>query len=164
MEEYLPFVSIDTWTIIMSWGNLLILFLLLKHFLFKPINRILDERASQIENDYKSAEEARTSADALKSEYEAKLQSAAGEADGIIKNAVERANLRSEVIVNEASKKARGIMEKSQKQLDRDKEQAVREARSDIAQMAVEAAEKLIGRKLDTNEDEKLIADIIDRI
>ena len=57
MNEYLPFVSIDTWTMIFTWANLLILFLLLKKFLFKPVTKILDERAEEIENSYKQAEE-----------------------------------------------------------------------------------------------------------
>ena len=48
MNEYLPFVSIDTWTMIFTWANLLILFLLLKKFLFKPVTKILDERAEEI--------------------------------------------------------------------------------------------------------------------
>ena len=47
MNEYLPFVSIDTWTMIFTWANLLILFLLLKKFLFKPVMKILDERAEE---------------------------------------------------------------------------------------------------------------------
>ena len=111
MNEYLPFVSIDTWTMIFTWANLLILFLLLKKFLFKPVTKILDERAEEIENSYKQAEETNDKALSLKSEYEEKLLSAKNEADGIIKSAVETADRRSESIVNEANEKVRYIME-----------------------------------------------------
>ena len=38
MEKYLAFVTIDVWTLIFTWANLLILFLLMKKFFFKPIN------------------------------------------------------------------------------------------------------------------------------
>ena len=79
MNEYLPFVSIDTWTMIFTWANLLILFLLLKKFLFKPVTKILDERAEEIENSYKQAEETNDKAISLKSEYEEKLLSAKNE-------------------------------------------------------------------------------------
>ena len=106
MNEYLPFVSIDTWTMIFTWANLLILFLLLKKFLFKPITKILDKRAEEIENSYKQAEETNDKALSLKSEYEEKLLSAKNEADGIIKSAVETADRRSESIVNEANEKS----------------------------------------------------------
>ena len=164
MEEYLPFVSIDTWTIIMSWGNLLILFLLLKHFLFKPINKVLDARAKEIDDTYKAAEDVKASAEGMRGEYEKKLEGAQTEADGIIKSAVETANMRAKSVIDEASEKARGIMEKSQQQAERDREKAVAMAREDIAVIAVDAAEKLIKKKLGTKDDEELIADIIDRI
>ena len=139
MNEYLPFVSIDTWTMIFTWANLLILFLLLKKFLFKPVTKILDERAEEIENSYKQA-------------------------DGIIKSAVETADRRSESIVNEANEKVRYIMEKSQKQIEQDKQNAVTDAKREIASMAVDAAEKIIGKKLTDSDDEELISDIIDRM
>lgn len=164
MNEYLPFVSIDTWTIIFTWANLLILFLLLKKFLFKPITKILDKRAEEIENSYKQAEETNDKALSLKSEYEEKLLSAKNEADGIIKSAVETADRRSESIVNEANEKVRYIMEKSQKQIEQDKQNAVTDAKREIASMAVDAAEKIIGKKLTDSDDEELISDIIDRM
>ena len=158
MNEYLPFVSIDTWTMIFTWANLLILFLLLKKFLFKPVTNILDKRAEEIENSYKQAEETNDKALSLKSEYEEKLLSAKNEADGIIKSAVETA------IVNEANEKVRYIMEKSQKQIEQDKQNAVTDAKREIASMAVDAAEKIIGKKLTDSDDEELISDIIDRM
>ena len=164
MNEYLPFVSIDTWTMIFTWANLLILFLLLKKFLFKPVMKILDERAEEIENSYKQVEETNDKALSLKSEYEEKLLSAKNEADGIIKSAVETADRRSESIVNEANEKVRYIMEKSQKQIEQDKQNAVTYAKREIASMAVDAAEKIIGKKLTDSDDEELISDIIDRM
>ncbi len=73
MNEYLPFcihrhMDNDFFT----WANLLILFLLLKKFLFKPVTKVLDERAEEIENSYKQAEETNDKAISLKSEYEEK--------------------------------------------------------------------------------------------
>jgi len=44
MEKYLAFVTIDVWTLIFTWANLLILFLLMKKFFFKPIKNILKQR------------------------------------------------------------------------------------------------------------------------
>ncbi|MBR0027173.1 MAG: ATP synthase F0 subunit B, partial [Clostridia bacterium] len=94
MDNYLPFVSLDVWTMIFTWINLVILFLLLKKFLFKPINKILDERAAEIEGEYTAAEKARAEADTIKAEYEGKIDSAKTEADSIIKSAVTTANER----------------------------------------------------------------------
>ena len=81
-----------------------------------------------------------------------------------IKSAVETADRRSESIVNEANEKVRYIMEKSQKQIEQDKQNAVTDAKREIASMAVDAAEKIIGKKLTDSDDEELISDIIDRM
>jgi F-type H+-transporting ATPase subunit b len=164
MEEYLQFVSLEKWEMIFTWANLLILFLLLKKFLFKPINKILDERAAQIEDEYKAAEKTKTSAEKLKAEYEQRISNAQSEADSIIKSAVETANMRSDSIVDEASEKAKNIMEKSRKQIEADKKNAIAQAQNDIATMAVDVAEKLIEKKLNSEDDEQLILQIIENM
>ncbi len=164
MEEYLEFVSVHTWTMLFTWANLIILFLLLKKFLFRPVNKMLDERRAEIEKGFLDAENATLQAEKIKAEYEMKLNKAKDEAEGIIKSAVEKAEARSENIVREASDEAAHIIEKSKNQIERDKKNAVNTARSEIAAMAVLAAEKLIGRKIDAEDDERLITDIIDRI
>ena len=48
MGEYLSFVTIDVWTMIFTWANLLILFLLMKKFLFGPVRRIIEKREEEI--------------------------------------------------------------------------------------------------------------------
>ena len=164
MEECLQFVSVDVWTMIFTWANLLILFLLLKKFLFKPVNKVLDARANEIESTYRQAEKTKNSAEELKEQYERKLLQAKSEADSIIKSAVETANLRSDSIINGTTDKVKHIMEKSQNQIEQDKKNAINEARTEIASMAVDVAEKLIGEKFNEEKDKKLISDIIDRI
>ncbi len=164
MEEYLQFVTVDTWTMIFTWANLVILFLLLKKFLFRPVNKVLDERRAEIEKGFLEAENASARAEQIKAQYEMKLSAAKDEADVIIKDEVETDSIRSESILREASEEAAHIIEKSQKQIERDKKNAVNEARSEIAAMAVLAAQQLIGRNIDAEDDERLITDIIDRI
>ncbi len=146
----MDFVTIDMWTMIFTWLNLIILFLLLKKFLFGPVNKILLARAEEIETAYTTAESAKREAAELRGEYEQQIRSAKDEADGIIKSAVSAAKERSESIVNEAQETAQRI--------------ALREARGDIASMAVDVAEKLIGERISDRADDKLIESIIDKI
>lgn len=164
MDNYLPFVSLDVWTMIFTWINLVILFLLLKKFLFKPINKILDERAAEIEGEYTAAEKAHAEADTIKAEYEGKIESAKTEADSIIKSAVTTANERSDAIVSDANSEARRIIENSQKQIAQEKRNAMREMRGDIATIAHDAAEKILKREIDENTDDEIISDIIDKL
>ena len=55
MEEYLSFVTIDVWTIIFTWGNLFILYLLMKKFLFKPVKEMIDKREQEVADIYEAA-------------------------------------------------------------------------------------------------------------
>ena len=79
-----PVIRIDLWTIIISLGNLLILFLLVKKFLFKPVQKIFDQRKAQVDEVYKEANDARTAAEADKKHYEERLSHAETEADAIV--------------------------------------------------------------------------------
>ncbi len=164
MNEYLPFVSIDIWTTIFSWVNLLILFLLLKRFLFKPVNKILSDRAAEIEGAYREAEDSRREAEDIRIEYDKKLMSAGNEADSIIKSAVDAASRRSESIISDAEKQAKIIEEHSRALIAKEKSSALESVRADVASMAVDIAERLVRRSLNEEDDEKLISDIIDKI
>ncbi len=133
-----------------------------KEVLFKPVTKILDERAEEIENSYKQAEETNDKAISLKSEYEENFV-CKNEADGIIKSAVETADRRSESIVNEANEKVRYIMEKSQKQIEQDKQNAVTDAKERL-RLWLSMRQKNYRQKLTDSDDEELISDIIDRM
>ena len=52
------FLSINLTTIIATWLNLLILFLVLKHFLFDKVNKEMEDRKNEVAETYKKADEA----------------------------------------------------------------------------------------------------------
>ena len=52
------FLSIDPATIVLTLCNTLILFLILKHFLFERVNKVIDDRQNDINDSYKRADEA----------------------------------------------------------------------------------------------------------
>ena len=68
------------WDIVWTIVNLLILFLLLKHFLFKPITQMMESRTAEIENNLKDAEEQKQKAQQLNTQYEEQLQGAQAQA------------------------------------------------------------------------------------
>ena len=76
MEKYLNFVTIDVWTTIFTWGNLLILLLLMKKFLFKPVRAVIEKREQEINKMYTDAEQATNQANEMKASYEASIANA----------------------------------------------------------------------------------------
>ena len=157
-------VSFQYWTFIAQILNLFIQIFLFKKFLFKPIQKILDQRRQEVGELYSQAEEAKSDAQQDKAEYEAKLLAAEEEAAGIMKSATDRANLRSDEIIKEANAKAAAMIQKADRDIAQERKKAVNEIKDDISNMAVEIAEKIVGREVNSQDHEKLISDFIENM
>ncbi len=162
MGKFQEFVAIAPWTMIFTWVNLIILVLLMKKFLFKPVLNMLEARDKEVNEMYSKAETAQSSAEALEKEYNEKLSLAKEEASKIMKDAKHDATLRGEEIVGEAKKEASAILEKAQKEIQREKEAAIVEIKGDIANIAVDIAQKVIEKDLNEKDHEKLVEEFID--
>ena len=55
MEKFQQFVSIAPWTMIFTWINLLILVLVMKKFLFKPVMNMFAQREQEVGSIYEKA-------------------------------------------------------------------------------------------------------------
>ncbi|MBQ6998616.1 MAG: F0F1 ATP synthase subunit B [Clostridia bacterium] len=160
----MPFVSIDVWTIIMQWGNLLILLWLIKKFLFKPVMSILEARENEIKNMYDEAEEARSTADELKTQYTAKLNNARDEADEIVKTAVKTAKNTSDEIISDAQDKATALIERANEKIEVERKSAINQAKNDLSDMALTIAGKVIERDINAADHSKMIDKFIEEL
>lgn len=164
MDQFLDFFSIDVWTIVFSLGNLLLLFLLMKKFLFKPIRNILEERERMIKNDLDSAEAAKQEAEEKNAAYTALLENAKSESENIIKSANRRANLDSEKILQTARAQAADIVKNGEKQIEMEKQQAYLDIKEEISDMAISIAATVVGREVKAEEHSELIDRAIEEL
>ena len=160
----MPFVSIDVWTIIFQWGNLLVLMWLFKKFLFKPVMSILDARNNEIKNIYDEAEKARESAEKLKEEYDSKLSNAREEAEEIVKSAVKTAKRSSDELISDAQSKASSIVERANEKIESERKKAVSDARNELSDMAIAIAGKVIERQINAEDNKRIIEKFIDEL
>lgn len=164
VDKFEAFVGINPFTMIFAWVNLLILYLFLKKLLFKPVKNMIDSRQKEIDDMYTDAEESRTDAAALKSEYEKKLEHANEESEQILRNAVRRAQLREEEILREADKKASRTLERAAEQVELEKKRAINEVKNEVSDMAVSIAAAVIERDVCKDEHQSLIDEFINRM
>lgn len=157
----LELVSIVPWEIITQLINLLLLFLLLKHFLFKPVQNVLNARQAEIDKTYADAETAQTRAEALRDEYEKRIADAKAEATDIVRNATRKAQLRGEEIVRDAQSQASRLIEKADMQIEQEKKKARNELKDEISGIAIDIASKVVEREIDEKDHETLIAEFI---
>lgn len=158
----MDFVSVDTWTIIFTWINLIILMFIMKKLLFKPITKMLEQRENEVGSMYEKAETAQKNAEKLESEYTEKISFAKDEAARIVKDASLLAQEKSEEIISEAQKKASDTLIKAQKEIEREKASAITEVRKDIASIAVSVAQKVIEKDINENDYERLVEEFIE--
>ncbi|MEG1782160.1 MAG: F0F1 ATP synthase subunit B, partial [Oscillospiraceae bacterium] len=76
MSKYLEFFTIDVWTMIFTWVNMLILLFILKKLLFKPVMKMLAQRDAEIKKTYEDAAIASEKAENLEKEYSEKMAKA----------------------------------------------------------------------------------------
>ena len=164
MEEFLAFVTIDVWTMIFTWGNLIILFLLMKKFLFKPVNNILDKRKEEINTMYKNAEEDEITAKEMKNEYEMRLRDAKNEADEIVKTASRKAILKEEEIISEANIQASKIIERAKNQVEIERSNALAELREDVSEISVMIASKVLEKDIKESDHRDIIDKFINEM
>lgn len=162
--QNLGVISVNIWSIVFSLCNLLIIFLIIKRFLFKPIKDVIAKRNEEIERSYADAETALTSANESKLLYESKLSSSKAEAEEIIRSANEKASKLQKELIDEAKAKAEIAIARADEQIALEKKKAENEIRTQIAEVSVVIAEQLIDREINEKDHEKLINDMIDNV
>ena len=150
------FMSIDLTTIIATLLNTLILFLVLKHFLFDKVNKVVDERQKEIQDSYDRAEEAEKNAQKLEADYNEKIGQAKQEGAEIIRDATKKAQARADEIIDEARVEAKGIRTNAENEIEREKKIAVK--------IAFSAAAAVVEKDLTSEDNEKLIEKFIDNV
>lgn len=163
-ESSLGFFTIDTGTILFTLCNTLILFLGLKHFLFKPVQKVLDERQNAVDQTMQNAEDALSRANAAETEYTEKLAAAKEESAEIVRTATRRAQQRSDEIIAEAKQSAAHIRQQNDADLQREKRRIESELRAEVAGIAVTVAEKVVGREVKLEDHARLIDEFIDSV
>lgn len=164
MVQTLDVISINIWQIVISLLNLLILFLILKKFLFKPVKKILAERKAQVDNIYDEANKANEKAKANEKEYADKLSHVKDEATAILRSARENAELSGHEIVQEAHNKANAILRKTNLEIEQERKKAINEIKDEISEISINIAEQVVGREIDEKDHSELINTFIENI
>lgn len=154
-------VGINFWTFLAMICNLFIQAYLVKRFLLKPVNEILEKRRLMADQEIRSAEKAKSEAQAIKSEYEQNMLEAKNKASEILATAQKTAAIQSEEILREASSQAAAIKAKAENDIAQEKRKAVNELKNEIGGMAMQIAGKVIEREICEEDHAKLIDEFI---
>lgn len=162
--QTLDVISINLWDILVSLLNLVLLFLIVKKFLYKPVKKMLETRQNTIDDKYKEAELAKKAALSDKAAYEEKLKTAKGEADRVIKSAVDIASQRESEIIEDAKQKADVIIRQAEVDAALEKKKEEESIRREIVEVSSALTEKMLGREVNMDDHKQFIDSFIESI
>lgn len=143
--------------------NLLVLYLLMKKFLFGPIIKVMDVRKAMIDQQFAGAKEQEDQAKALKEQYEGALKSAREESFQIMEQARKEAKAQADKTVEDTQAKVSAMLAKAQEDINTERENAMRQMKDDVASLAMEAAGKIIGKNSGSDQDLSLYDQFIEK-
>lgn len=162
--QSLEVISVNLWQIIVSLLNLLILFLLFKHFLFGPVNNMLKKRQSEIDERYAIADEAKRIAEKDRLMWDEKIATVKAETDDMIENARISAKRQSETILSKAKEQADGIITQAETQAELELKKAEDSIKKEIVEVSTALANKILKREINAEDHRSLIDSFIEKI
>ncbi|WP_408955196.1 F0F1 ATP synthase subunit B [Natroniella sp. ANB-PHB2] len=156
-------ISIDV-TFFFQLFNFVVLFLLLRHFLFEPISAFMEKRSQSISNKIDDAKQREKEAKELKEEYQQKLKEARLEAQSIVEDSQRRAKRVKEDIIIEAKEEANRKVQKAEEEIKRAKQQAVEGLKDEVTTISVQIAKELLEQSIDSDIQEQTISNYIERL
>ncbi len=157
-------IDISFWNILWTAVNLLIFYLFAKKFLFGRILKVMEERKKRINGQFEEADKKEQDAVKLKKQYEDKLEGANQEGNEIINKAKKNADLQYNKIIADASEKADRLIENAHKSVENERRKVLQSAQSEIADIAMTAAKKVIAGNTSAENDSRIYNDFIDEV
>ena len=155
-----PHVGTIIWTII----TFLVVLVVLKATVWKPLLGALEERERRISDALEGAEKARAEAQLMLGEHQEKLEQAEAEARSIVRESRESAEKIHKEIVEKARSEAQQTVDQARRSIQLEKQAALVELRTEVADLAVQAAGAIIDANLDDEKNRKLVEDLISSI
>jgi len=150
-------LDINIWNFIWAGINLILLLILMKIFLFKPIRKMMEKRTQMVQEELDSAKRTREEAEQLREQYDNELGSAKDEAQKIIDKAHEDAETERAAIIKRSQEEAERIVADAGKTIENERKRVIAQAQTQIADLAVEAASRIIGENVDDEKNRRLV-------
>ena len=161
-EEAPTGLVVHPFWVIVSVVNFLVILFLLRRYLWGPILTVLANRAEKIREGLAMAEAAKAERERMKAEVERLLADARRDAQAIGERMTKAAEAAAADIRAQAKTEADRIRERGREDAKQLHDQALAQLRSELADMVVLAASRVLGRELDPEKHRALIEQSLD--
>lgn len=153
-------VGVNLIEMVVQIAATLLLFLIVKHFFWNNITEYLEKRKDTMNEEYKTAMNAKEEAKLLKNMADSELKEIRLNAKGLYEDAKIRGEQERKIIVTDARTDADRIVENAHQEVVSEIEKAKKDINDEIVNVATLMAEKIIGREMDDTKHQELINEI----
>jgi F-type H+-transporting ATPase subunit b len=157
-------VSFHLWTFILQAINVLVVLGGLYVLLFRPLGAIMAKREEYVENTLSNAASARTEAERLLAEYQARMKSVEEEAQTLLDNAARAAEEYERKRKSEADAEYEQMIAKAKIEIEAERQKALAAIRDEVGTLVVLAAGRLIGRVINEEDHRELVRDFVTKV
>lgn len=154
-------LGINVTSLMWHTANFLLLVLLLSRFLYRPVVRLLDERAARVKESMERAEAIREQLARATEETRRQIEAARKEGQAMVDQASQMGERMKAQARQEAQSEADKIVARARAQIEHERLQAVAEVRREMADLVVSAAGKVIGQSLDDRAQRRLVEEFL---
>ncbi len=144
--------------------NILVFFLLLRTFLYKPVKKFMDAREAKFASERAEIDADRKDADALKTRYEASMADAKIAAERIAEEKRKTVERESEDMRDKAKREAQRILTDAKAQAAAEHEEMLGELKAQTAELAVGLAGKILEREVNPKDHQHMIDSFFKRV
>lgn len=142
--------------LILNFVNIILLFVIVRALLYKPVRKFLDARAEKTAAVMRDAQQEKESAQKLKADYEAHIADSEIEVKKLIKDGEIKAAEKATAIIENANKQAEHILAEAKKQIDEERREAQEDIKKEIVRTALIISEKVLEREINDTDVRKI--------
>lgn len=157
---FTPF-SVNFGLFFWTWLVFIVLFFVLKRFAWPAIVRVVEERERKIAQQLAEAERLNAEARQALEEHRKLLAGAKAEAQALLAEARTVAQREREQLIEKTRAEQQEMLERAKREIEAERERAAFQLRREAVDLSLAAAAKLIGQRLDSATDRKLVEEFL---
>lgn len=142
--------------------SFILLLLIVRHYAWGPMTKILLERKERIQNDLDKAASEKEQSIQANTAAQLKLKDARAEATQIILNAKKQSLTIQESMLKDAKEEVEAMKQAATKDIELERKRIKNDVKNELADIAIEIAEKILQREITNDDYRHLVDDFID--
>jgi len=153
--------QVNLFWVIVSALNFIVFFALIWTFAFKPVTKMLEDRKDRIEQGLKDAEQARRDRENAEAERVATLAEARRESNEILARAQKVAQEMRDSDIAATKEELERLRVRAAAEIEAEKTRAIGEVRAEVADLALQAASRVIGETMTSERERRLVDEFL---